>query len=242
MQSVRSGNIDMIIKAYLSSLGFADAHLPLLIAAGPIAGFLVPPLVSVWSDASRSRLGRRKPFIAVGGLGCVGSVLCLALSRELAGLRTVNTDIMANARNIAAVSICALNISMQPLQLGLRAAIIDHFTPKEQPLANLWISRLSSFGSVFVTAIAYSYDLNFRDICTVSIFVLIVLVATTLIMTPHNYEGYGQLEKGRSFSLTAHLRKLVMTWRNLPPITWRVCRAQLLCWFTWFLLLHYTSM
>lgn len=196
----------------------------------------------MWSDACESRWGKRKPFIAAGGLGCVISVLCLALSRELAGLTSYNAGLSANARNIAAVSIYTLNVSMQPLQLGLRAAIIDHFAPDEQPVANLWISRFSSFGSVLVTTVAYLYDLSFRDICTISILALISLLTISLVMTSNNDLILNHSEKTKSFNLKSQFHKLATTWRELPPIAWRVCRAQLLCWFTWFLLLHYTSM
>ena len=53
--------------------------------AGPLTGTIVQPYVGIRSDNCRSRWGRRKPFIAIGGATTVICLLALAWVRELSG-------------------------------------------------------------------------------------------------------------------------------------------------------------
>ena len=50
------------------TLGADVAALPVLWIAGPITGLIVQPIVGHLSDHSRSRFGRRRPFLVTGGL------------------------------------------------------------------------------------------------------------------------------------------------------------------------------
>jgi len=50
------------------TLGADVAALPVLWIAGPITGLIVQPIVGHLSDHSRSRFGRRRPFLITGGL------------------------------------------------------------------------------------------------------------------------------------------------------------------------------
>src|SRR3546814_12710884 len=49
------------------TLGADVAALPALWIAGPITGLIVQPIVGHLSDGSRSRFGRRRPFLIAGG-------------------------------------------------------------------------------------------------------------------------------------------------------------------------------
>lgn len=53
--------------------------------AGPLTGTIVQPYIGIRSDNCRSRWGRRKPFIAIGGATTVICLLALAWVRELTG-------------------------------------------------------------------------------------------------------------------------------------------------------------
>ncbi len=50
------------------TLGADVAALPVLWIAGPITGLIVQPIVGHMSDHSRSRFGRRRPFLVTGGV------------------------------------------------------------------------------------------------------------------------------------------------------------------------------
>lgn len=50
------------------TLGASLDDLPILWIAGPIAGLLVQPIIGEWSDRTKGRWGRRRPFMIVGAL------------------------------------------------------------------------------------------------------------------------------------------------------------------------------
>ncbi len=51
--------------------------------AGPLSGVLVQPYIGIRSDNCRSSWGKRKPFMLVGGLATIISLLALAWTREM---------------------------------------------------------------------------------------------------------------------------------------------------------------
>lgn len=53
--------------------------------AGPITGTLVQPYIGICSDNCRISWGKRKPFMVVGGIATVISLLALAWVREMTG-------------------------------------------------------------------------------------------------------------------------------------------------------------
>ena len=53
--------------------------------AGPLTGTLVQPYVGLRSDNCRISWGKRKPFMIVGGLASVVTLLALAWAKELIG-------------------------------------------------------------------------------------------------------------------------------------------------------------
>ena len=66
------------------TLGADVAELPILWIAAPLTGLLVQPVVGHFSDRSRSRFGRRRPFIAIGALLTSLGMLALGFAQTLA--------------------------------------------------------------------------------------------------------------------------------------------------------------
>lgn len=58
----------------------------LVFLAAPLSGLVVQPLIGSLADRSRSRFGRRRPFMLVGVLVCIGSMLLLGYTRRFASL------------------------------------------------------------------------------------------------------------------------------------------------------------
>lgn len=69
---------------YLRSLGLTTELIALVWLAGPLSGLLIQPLVGAISDKSTYKLGRRRPFIIVGGFLVCLSMAGIAYSREWA--------------------------------------------------------------------------------------------------------------------------------------------------------------
>jgi solute carrier family 45 protein 1/2/4 len=49
-------------------------------------GLIVQPIVGAISDTSTFRMGRRRPFILMGGVLVLASLVCISYSKELATL------------------------------------------------------------------------------------------------------------------------------------------------------------
>lgn len=54
--------------------------------AGPLSGLIVQPVIGVISDGSRSRWGRRRPFIAVGSVIVALAMFTLGFTKEIVGV------------------------------------------------------------------------------------------------------------------------------------------------------------
>jgi solute carrier family 45 protein 1/2/4 len=57
----------------------------LVFVAGPLSGLIMQPLIGVLADRSKSRWGRRRPFMLAGCAISVFAMMLLAWAREVAG-------------------------------------------------------------------------------------------------------------------------------------------------------------
>lgn len=231
--------------------------MPIFVLSGPLAGLIGPPVVAALSETCGGRWGRRKPFIFIGGAGTIISFLVLAAAESLAV--RLDCSILGSASSegtkttshvIAGLSIYALNFSIQPLSLGLRASVVDCFRPHHQPSAMLWVSRFSALGSVFVALVGLGYSPAFWDLSVVVTSIVALLLCVVALTNtarlgpqryPQRYGGRGRDGSTGQVSLYDHVHRLINKARHLPPMTRQTCRIQLASWFAWFLVLHYTS-
>lgn len=70
---------------YLLSLGLSKSLMALVWIAGPLSGALVQPYIGILSDNCRSKWGKRTPFMIVGSIATVVSLLVLSWIREIVG-------------------------------------------------------------------------------------------------------------------------------------------------------------
>jgi ABC-type Na+ efflux pump permease subunit len=68
---------------YLLSLGLTKSTTSLVWVAGPLSGIIVQPIVGVVADESRSKWGRRRPFILVGAILSAICLLILGFTKEI---------------------------------------------------------------------------------------------------------------------------------------------------------------
>lgn len=79
-----SPNIDC--TPYLLQLGLTKSRTSLVWIAGPLSGLIMQPIVGVIADRSRSKWGRRRPFM-IGGSIVVGiCLLILGWTSEIVGI------------------------------------------------------------------------------------------------------------------------------------------------------------
>lgn len=159
-------------SATLQLLGMDENKVSLAWLAGPLSGLMVQPLVGVASDACRSPLGRRRPFLIAGALLTSLSLTLFAnadwLGARLAGVSasaaaaaaaagdTVGVAAAAAAEAagrklavvLAVVAFFLLDFSIQAIQAPLRALVTDVASEGQQPLGNAYIGLMTGCGNL----------------------------------------------------------------------------------------------
>lgn len=221
--------------------------------AGPLCGAFVQPLVGAHADQCTHRWGRRKPYIVGGAIATITSLLGLAYSPsvvpstvKLLGA-SIDDDTLATVIRITAVVwIYLVNISIQPLQSGLRALIIEQSPTAWQPTANAWASRFTSLGNVFMCAVglidheqwmSFGGD-RFHSLVVTAVVVLTCTVSITCLSVQEMLsplEVLGENKRGSTFG------NLIDAFRDMPSFSKNVCRVQFVSWLGWFPVLFYNS-
>ncbi|KAH6575063.1 hypothetical protein BASA60_005185 [Batrachochytrium salamandrivorans] len=239
---------------YLLSLGLAKSLTALVWIAGPLSGLLIQPIVGVYSDRSTFRFGRRRPFILVGGLLVVMSIVMIAYSRELAQMvvTTRGSESDEQIRNatilVAVVAFYFLDFSINAVQASCRALIVDISPLHQQDLANAWGGRMIGLGNVLGYFVGY-LDLpslfpilgptQLKILCVIAIawFTLTLLVTCfTIVERP-----YRQCESEQHQVWWRPLADIIQALFSLPRPIQSICNVQFLAWLGWFPFLFYST-
>ena len=128
--------------------------------AGPLSGLIVQPLVGAFADRSKSRFGRRRPYMIAGCLICVFAMMLLGWAREVAGLVGGGSWM---AIFFAVWGIYLIDFSINAVMSTDRALVVDSLPSKEQEEGSAWAGRMNGFGSLagfFVWVGSRSSQLN----------------------------------------------------------------------------------
>ena len=215
--------------------------------AAPLCGVVVQPVVGILSDRTRSRWGRRKPFIIGGTAGVIISMLALAfLTTPLSGDAPGPPTVIIL---LAATLIYAMNISIQPIQAGLRSVIIENCPAHQQAEAAAWTSVLMGMGNIFgyycgSIALPDLFGLGgltqFQCLCLVASLALAMTIAMNCTIK-ENYSASSLPVRLERTGVKVIYRDLIHTYRFMPKKIRRVCHIQFWAWVGWFPFLFYSS-
>ncbi|WP_165436389.1 MFS transporter [Amycolatopsis suaedae] len=154
-----SGALQILLptQARLIAGDGAPSALALVTGIAAIASFAVPPFIGIRSDRTRSRWGRRAPWIFFGGLGTAGSLIMLGTSATVAGL-VVGWFLMQALVNIG------LNVIL--------AVIPDRIPPHRHGLA----STIQGLGLPIGGVVGVQIGAYFADAIATGYLVLAILV------------------------------------------------------------------
>lgn len=71
---------------YLLNLGLTKSQTSLVWIAGPLSGLITQPIVGALADSSRSKWGRRRPYIVVGSIIVAGGLITLGWTKEIVSI------------------------------------------------------------------------------------------------------------------------------------------------------------
>ena len=125
--------------------------------AGPFTGMVVQPLVGAMSDKTKSKFGRRRPYLLGGAIIASIALWLFPNSGNIAALFenifSINLPVWSGLL-IAAVFIWIIDACINIAQGPYRALIPDVVVPEQHSLANSYISLAIGLGSVIAAATA----------------------------------------------------------------------------------------
>ncbi|RYP25290.1 hypothetical protein DL767_008468 [Monosporascus sp. MG133] len=132
---------------YLLSLGLTKSNTSLVWVAGPLSGLIVQPIVGVIADESKSKWGRRRPFIMGGAIISGLCLLTLGFTKEIVGFFISDA---ATAKTLtvftAVLAIYAVDFAVNVVMSAARSLVVDTLPISKQQTGSAWGSRMSAIG------------------------------------------------------------------------------------------------
>ncbi|KAI0640369.1 hypothetical protein C8Q79DRAFT_921838 [Trametes meyenii] len=252
---------------YLLSLGLSKAAVAIVFLAGPISGLVIQPLIGtspsgppcccphlesllrVLADNSKSRFGRRRPYMLFGALICTCAMLLLGFTRPFASIFLPGPSSANDVLTIwlAILALFVIDFSINAVQAVDRALIVDTLPPSDQADANAWAARMLGVESVA------GYFIGNVDMTAVFPFLgdtepeVLAVVGSFLLLVTHGITSFCTKEKvvmatrGASKSFLRELHEIWDNARTLPPVIQQICIIQFFSWIGWFPILFYTT-
>ncbi|KAK0827255.1 hypothetical protein LTR03_016914 [Friedmanniomyces endolithicus] len=243
---------------YLLGLGISKSLLAIVWIAGPLSGTIVQPYVGIKSDNSRSKYGKRRPFMVGGAAATIVSLMALAWTRELVG--GILHGIFGVASEAESIKICSivfailmiyvLDFSINVIQAGIRAFIVDNAPPHQQDSANAWASRMSGVGNIvgylfgYVNLPKYFWffgDTQFKVLCVVASLAMASTLAISCVFISERDPRLEGEPAAQEAGVLAFFKNLFRSIRRLPLQISRVCQVQFVAWIAWFPFLFYIT-
>ncbi|KAI0943211.1 hypothetical protein AcW1_002427 [Taiwanofungus camphoratus] len=234
---------------YLISLGLSKAAVAIAFLAGPLSGLIVQPLIGVLADNSKSRFGRRRPYMLAGTCVCVTSMLLLGFTRPFATLFTPAGSIANHVLTIslAILALFSVDFSINAVQAVDRALLVDTLPPTDQADGNAWAARMLGLGSVagyFIGNVDMTRLVPIPGATELEVLAVLgsfVLVAMHLVTALCTRERVVVGSKRSDKSFRKELRDIWDNARTLPSVIRQICTIQFFAWLGWFPVLFYTS-
>ncbi|KAF3764932.1 MFS general substrate transporter [Cryphonectria parasitica EP155] len=145
---------------YLLNLGLTKSQTSLVWIAGPLSGLITQPIVGALADSTRSRWGRRRPYIVVGSIIVAGGLITLGWTRQLVSL-VMPTDTDLAKMLIIFVAVSALYVTDFAINAALtflssfvavmscsRSLLVDTLPIAKQQTGAAWAGRMGSLGHI----------------------------------------------------------------------------------------------
>ncbi len=125
--------------------------------AGPFTGMVVQPLIGAISDKTKSKFGRRRPYLLSGAIIAAIALWLFPNSGNIAdglsGITGLHLPVWTGLL-IAAIMIWIIDACINIAQGPYRALVPDVVPPEQHALANSYISLAIGLGSVIAAATA----------------------------------------------------------------------------------------
>ncbi|KAH6674050.1 sucrose transporter [Plectosphaerella plurivora] len=235
---------------YLLNLGLSKSNTSLVWVAGPLSGLIVQPIIGVIADQSKSRWGRRRPFIVMGSIIVAFSLLALGFTKEIVSIFIPDEEKSRTLVIVLAVlSIYAVDFAINAVMSCARSLVVDTLPIEKQQAGAAWSSRMSAIGHMmgygagavdlvgtFGTALG---DTQFKQLTLIATFFMLFSSAVTCWAVSERVLVASNDDPRNTGGILKVFRKIWTTLRTLPPRIQAICWAQFWSWIGWFPFLFY---
>ena len=217
------------------NLGASPFIFGLIWLAGPFTGMVVQPIVGALSDNTKSRFGRRRPYLLGGALLSALALWALPNSELITNTIGSTFNILVHplaALCFAAAMIWILDACVNIAQGPYRALVPDVVPQEQHSVANSYISLAIGLGSVVAAGTApflkwafnYQMSINAQFIMAALAF-LLGMIWTCMFIKERRYEPKEEEQKEK-FNFIQSLKDFFA----LSPEVGKICWMQ---FFTW---------
>lgn len=226
---------------YLLELGLTKSKISLVWVAGPLSGLIMQPIVGVVADRSKSRWGRRRPFMVCGTVLVCLFLLLLGFTKEVVAHFVKEKEAAKSATIVLAVlSIYGIDFAINAVQGSCRGLIVDTLPISKQQSGSSWASRMVAVGSLVGYA-AGAIDLKsvfgpmlgdsqFKQLTSVAALCLCITVGITSWAVNERVLIHDGKEEGDDFGPLHVLSEIAHTATNLPRSIQAICYVQFWAW------------
>ncbi|KAF2742252.1 sucrose transport protein SUC2 [Sporormia fimetaria CBS 119925] len=236
---------------YLLELGLTKSSISLVWIAGPLSGMIMQPIVGIVADRSKSRWGRRRPFMLGGTVIVSLFLLLLGWTREFVQLFVTDKENSKTATiAMAVVSIYGIDFAINAVQGSCRGLIVDTLPIPKQQMGSSWASRMVAVGSLIGYGAGAVHlesifgpmlgNTQFKQLTAVAAITLCLAVGvTSYAVTERVLVNNGQ-EEGQLGAFEV-LKTIFNNARHLPQGIAAICHVQFWAWIGWFPFLFYST-
>jgi solute carrier family 45 protein 1/2/4 len=246
------------IQPYLASLGMSPSLISLVWLSGPLSGMFIQPYIGVLSDNCTFRWGRRKTFIVFGTIATSVFMVALPWTRNMVeflfsclGGNPTGPISKAITKFVAALIISILKISLQPVQCGIRALIVDCCPKEQQHQASAYASRVIGIGSIvgygsgfvdFPSVFPYLGNTQFQVLCVICCMCLVATVVLQCMTIPEKkLEYHSSTQRSKDLGVFGPLKQGLRTAGTMPKRIRCICIVQFFSWLSWFSFMYYIT-
>ncbi|KAF7093472.1 hypothetical protein CFC21_095883 [Triticum aestivum] len=258
-----------LLSPYSQNLGIPHKYASMIWIGGPIAGFLVNPIVGYYSDRCTMRIGRRRPFIILECLIICISGMLIGFSADIGqylGDTKENCSTYTGPRWAATavyvVGFLLLDCVIHTAQASVRAMMSDlsaanHGPSVGQAIFSVWMAIGSILGYAVVaygTWHQWFPSLKSSACCnacadlkgaflTAVVLIVISTVVTMLLADEQSLdnEGVGGAAFAQTCGSLDAFIDLFASLKNMSPAMFRVLALTAFTWLSWFPFLQYNT-
>ncbi|KAL9000004.1 MAG: hypothetical protein Q9169_001249 [Polycauliona sp. 2 TL-2023] len=242
---------------YLLSLGLSKSILAIVWIIGPLSGVIVQPYIGIRSDNCRNRFGKRKPFMIGGAIATLISFLALAWTREIVHsvLGLFGADPKSQFVKVASICfaigwVCLLDVSINTVQAGIRAFIVDNAPTHQQEDANAWAGVILGIGSIsgylsgyvnLPKILPFFGNTQFKVLSVITCIALGGTVFISCVFVTERDPRHDAPPLAEEIGVVAFFKQTYKSARRLSPQIRKVCEVQFFNWIGWFPFLFYIT-